>query len=83
MTLFMGLVCGAFFFFFWSARRAWVNEPHHWGSPSRMMDRTWSSGRSWNDPSHSALPILNERFARGEIQKDEYQEKKTAILSGG
>jgi uncharacterized membrane protein len=35
------------------------------------------------DPSHSALQILNERYARGEIQKDEYTEKKAAILSGG
>jgi putative membrane protein len=46
---------------------------HHWGLPSRM----------WGAPSHSALQILNERFARGEIQKDEYAEKKAAILSGG
>ena len=46
---------------------------HHWGPPSRM----------WGDPSHSALQILNERYARGEIQKDEYTEKKAAILSGG
>jgi uncharacterized membrane protein len=46
---------------------------HHWGPPSRM----------WGDPSHSALQILNERFARGEIQKNEYTEKKAAILSGG
>ena len=37
----------------------------------------------WGAPSHSALQILNERFARGEIQKDEYAEKKAAILSGG
>jgi putative membrane protein len=47
---------------------------HHWGPPPQM----WGS-----DPSHSALQILNERFARGEIQKDEYAEKKAAILSGG
>jgi uncharacterized membrane protein len=33
--------------------------------------------------THSALQILNERFARGEIQKDEYEDKKAAILSGG
>lgn len=34
------------------------------------------------DPTHSALQILNERFARGEIQKQEYEEKKAAILAG-
>jgi hypothetical protein len=27
--------------------------------------------------------LLNERFARGEIKKEEYAEKKAAILSGG
>jgi putative membrane protein len=33
------------------------------------------------DPTHSALQILNERLARGEIQKDEYAERKAVILS--
>lgn len=33
------------------------------------------------DPTHSALQILNERFARGEIQKQEYEEKKAVILA--
>ncbi len=42
----------------------------------------WASPQSWGDPTHSALQILNERFAKGEIQKAEYEEKKTAILSG-
>ena len=72
MLLFMLLVGGAIFFVAW---RASAHGPHHWGPPP-MMDRPW------NDPSHSALQILNERFARGEIQKDEYEEKKAAILSG-
>jgi uncharacterized membrane protein len=40
----------------------------------------WSSPSG--DPTHSALQILNERFARGEIPKQEYEEKKAAILSG-
>jgi putative membrane protein len=71
--LFMLLVCGALFF----VASRFGHGPHHLGSPSRMMDQT--SG----DPAHSALQILNERFARGEIQKDEFMEKKTALLSGG
>ncbi len=34
------------------------------------------------DPTHSAVQILNERFAKGEIQKEKYNERKAAILSG-
>lgn len=68
MMLFMFLIFGAIFFF---ARR------HHWGAPWHIMHR------GWNPPTHSALQILNERFARGEIEKDEYEDKKAAILSGG
>jgi uncharacterized membrane protein len=37
----------------------------------------------WRRPGHSALQILSERLARSEISRDEYEEKKAAILSGG
>jgi uncharacterized membrane protein len=43
-------------------------------------DRTRQPG---DDPARSALQILNERFARGEIAKEEYSEKKAALLSRG
>ena len=55
---------------------------HHWGSSWHIMDRPWVA-RSWGDPTYSALQVLNERFARGEIQKSEYEEKKASILSTG
>lgn len=70
MMLFMFLIFGIIFFF---VRRS--KGSHHWGPPWHMMHG--------GPPTNSALQILNERFARGEIQKDEYEEKKGAILSGG
>jgi putative membrane protein len=68
MMLFMILVFCAVFFFF--MRRSPADGSHHWGPP-------------WRGTNHSAMQILNERFARGEIQKNEYEEKKATILSGG
>ena len=56
--------------------RNWRGGSHRWDPPWHMMDRT---GR---DPTSSALQILNERYAKGEIQKQEYEEKKAAILAG-
>jgi putative membrane protein len=72
MLLFMLLIFGAVFFL---VRRPGHEGPHHWGPPWQMMHGA--------PPTHSALQILNERFARGEIQKEEYEEKKGTILSGG
>jgi uncharacterized membrane protein len=53
---------------------------HHWG-PWQMMDRSSGPGRAWGDPTYTALQILNERLARGEIEKPEYDDKKAVILS--
>lgn len=74
MILFFLLVCGVIFLF---AHRLNGHGLHCWGPPSHTINRPLA------DPTYSALQILNEHFARDEIQKDEYTEKKAAILSGG
>ena len=76
MMLFIIFICVAVLYILF-ARHPGSGMSHQWGPPPYMAHRTW------NPPTHSALQILNERFARGEIQKDEYEDKKAAILSGG
>ena len=68
MMLFFFIVCAVIFLF---ARGICAGGSHHWGP------------RAWGDSNQSALQILNDRFARGEIQKEEYGERKAVILSGG
>lgn len=63
------LVCIVIFYF---ARGTFAGGSHPWSA----------SPHAWDDPSRSALQILNERFAKGEIEKAEYEEKKGAILAG-
>jgi putative membrane protein len=43
-------------------------------------------GRRWHNmpgmwQSHSALTILNERYAKGEISKEEYEERKKTLMA--
>ena len=38
-------------------------------------------GHSFDQQSDSAMEILNKRYAKGEIDKQEYEEKKAAISS--
>ena len=48
----------------------------------RMMGRTEfgdAMKQSRGERSESALEILDKRYARGEIDKQEYEEKKAAI----
>jgi uncharacterized membrane protein len=39
--------------------------------------------RNSDEGSESALEILDKRYARGEIEKQEYEEKKAAISRSG
>lgn len=71
MLLFFAICLGVFFF----GHRSSAGR-HDWG-PS------WQMTGQGDDPTRSALQILNERFAKGEIQKEEYEEKKAAIRSSG
>lgn len=76
--LFMIIMCAAIFF-----RSHRSGGGHHCWGPWPVMGRPSEPDRSGSDPTYSALQILNERFAKGEIQKQEYEEKKSTILSRG
>jgi putative membrane protein len=58
------------------------------GMGSMWRDRRMGSPESYDlakrsegESAESAMDILNKRYARGEIDKQEYEEKKTAITS--
>jgi putative membrane protein len=48
----------------------------------KLIGHSNNNGHYNNIGSNSALNILNERFARGEITEEEYKQKKNMILKG-
>ncbi len=67
----------AFFLFSRTGRGAW-RPPWRWMSEPSGSRQLVEGDRG--APPESALDILNKRYARGEIDKEEYAEKKTTII---
>ena len=44
-----------------------------------ILGMRWFVGQRKNSPEDSAMIILRERFARGEIEKDEFETKKREL----
>jgi putative membrane protein len=47
--------------------------------PMMRHHASWGRGDNYDFPQRKALDILNERYARGEIDKSEYDEKRRTI----
>lgn len=54
-----------------------------WGACNEEIPVARNNDDSVGDIHHSAIEVLNLRYAKGEIQKPEYDDIKQTILSGG
>ena len=76
MMMFMFII----FFVIFSGRRRWYRMP--WWREWMNREHFGESPEDFPDKEpESALQILDKRYALGEIEKEEYEEKKAAIIS--
>jgi putative membrane protein len=68
------------FFFIIMSRGRWGRWPPFWWMSNHPGSRHAFESERYHAPE-SALDILDKRFASGEIEKEEYEEKKTLIIS--
>lgn len=63
----------------------WIIRGARWRRYHDMhnMHTMWCNGANCGHPSHtsSALNLLKERYAKGEINKEEYEEKKKTLMN--
>jgi putative membrane protein len=57
--------------------------PFIWLIPLTIGLLIWRFGRPWRSPSYEARSALAARYARGEIDEDEYRQRLTVLEEKG